>query len=119
MKLSQVRRHALSFPGVTEEPHFNYASFRVRGRIFVTVPPDETHIHVFVGDEQREPALAIYPEFIEKLTWGAKVVGVRVALAKAQPRVVDRLVSSAWQSKAPKSLVKAQAAAGNLPKDPS
>ena len=116
MKLSQVRRHALSLPGVTEEPHFNYASFRVRGKIFVTVPPDETHIHVFVGEEQREPALAIHPGFIEKLTWGAKVVGVRIALEKAQSGVVNRLVSSAWQSKAPKSLAKALGATGNVPK---
>lgn len=109
MKLNQVRRHALSLPEVTEEPHFQYSSFRVRGKIFVTVPPDEKHIHVFVGEEQREPALALYPKFLEKLTWGAKVVGLRVALAPAASNVVNRLVSLAWQNKAPKSLAKAHA----------
>ncbi len=112
MKLSKVRRHALSLPAVTEEPHFNYSSFRVRGKIFVTVPRDEKHIHVFVSEEQREPALAVYPEFLEKLTWGTKIVGLRVTLANAQSGVVSRLVNSTWQSKAPKSLAKALSASG-------
>jgi YjbR len=46
MNVAQVRRYALSLPDTTEEPHFEYSSFRVRGKIFVTVPPDEEHIHV-------------------------------------------------------------------------
>jgi hypothetical protein len=104
MKLAAVRRHALSLPEVTEEPHFHYSSFRVRGKIFVTVPPDEQHIHVFVAEQQREPALAIHPEFLEKLTWGGKVVGLRVALAAAVPSVVKQLISHAWKNKAPKGL---------------
>jgi hypothetical protein len=109
MKLIQVRHHALSLPEVTEEPHFQYSSFRVRGKIFVTVPPDEKHIHVFVGEEQREPALAMYPQFLEKLNWGAKVVGLRVKLAPATSSIVNRLINLAWQNKAPKSLAKAHA----------
>ena len=48
MKLAQVRRFAMSLPDVTEEPHFNYTSFRVGGRIFATVPPEGEHLHVFV-----------------------------------------------------------------------
>lgn len=104
MKLAQVRRHALSLPEVTEEPHFNYSSFRVRGKIFVTVPPEGTHVHVFVGEAQRESALAVHPGFLDKLSWGAKVVGLRVTLDSAEASVVHRLVSSAWQRKAPKSL---------------
>ena len=34
MKTAQVRRFALSLPAVTEEPHFHYSSFRIRGKIF-------------------------------------------------------------------------------------
>src|SRR6478672_5062537 len=49
MKIAAVREFALGLPEATEEPHFDFASFRVRGKIFVTVPPDETHIHVFVA----------------------------------------------------------------------
>jgi hypothetical protein len=62
VQLKQLRTYALSLPETSEEPHFNYNSFRVKGKIFVTVPPDEEFVHVFVDDEQRDTALALYPE---------------------------------------------------------
>jgi hypothetical protein len=104
MKFSTVRSYALSLPEATEAPHFNYASFRVRDKIFVTVPPGEEVIHIFPPEEQREQALALYPEFVEKLTWGSKVAGVRVTLAGAEPTVVKALILAAWQRRAPKRL---------------
>lgn len=107
MKIAEIRRAALALAEVTEEPHFNYSSFRVKGKIFVTVPPEQTHIHVFVGDDDREQALAMHPESVEKLLWGGKVVGLRIALASAQPAVVKALVRQAWARKAPKALVAA------------
>ncbi|MGY1411259.1 MmcQ/YjbR family DNA-binding protein [Luteimonas sp. A611] len=107
MDLNAVRALATSLPEVTEEPHFNYLSFRVRGKIFVTVPPDELHAHLFVTEEHREQTLAMHPEFAEKLLWGGKVVGLRVALADADPLVVAELVRQAWQSKAPRKVVAA------------
>ena len=72
-----------------------------------TVPPGGELLHVFVPDDLREPALAMYPEFLEKLTWGGKVVGLRVHLAAAAPAVVRRLVRQSWEAKAPKRLVAA------------
>jgi hypothetical protein len=105
MKLAQVRRFALSLPETAEEPHFHYTSFRVRGRIFATAPPAGGHVHVFVGDIEREAALALYPEFVEKLFWGKKVAGIRVELAGAKPGAVNTLLRQAWSRKAPKSLV--------------
>lgn len=113
MNLETIRKQALSLPEVTEEPHFNYTSFRVRGKIFITVPPDETHVHIFVGEQGRELALVLYPKFIEKLMWGSRVVGVRIVLAKAKLPVVSNLVRKAWENKAPKRLV--AAAIGNEP----
>jgi hypothetical protein len=107
MKVAEVRRYALSLPDVTEQPHFDYSSFRVHGKIFVTVPPDEEHIHVFVGDEEREQAIAVHPAFLEKLVWGGKVCGLRVRLPKASPLIVKHLIRAAWARKAPKRLVAA------------
>ena len=99
MKLADVRAHALSLEAVTEEPHHTYSSFRVRGKIFVTIPPEETHLHVFVGEENREQALAMHPAFVEKLFWGSKVLGLRVDLARATPAVVKALVLKAYETR--------------------
>jgi len=104
MKISDVRHFALSLPEVTEEPHFQYSSFRIRGKIFATIPPDGEHVHIFVGDEEREVALATAPEFVEKLFWGKRIAGLRVSLAKAKPKVVTTLLTQAWSRKAPKKL---------------
>jgi hypothetical protein len=104
MKIAAVRKHALSLPETTEEPHFDYSSFRVHGKIFVTVPPEEDRIHTFVSEEHRERFLAMHPEFLERLPWGKRIVGLRVMLAKADAAVVKQLVTFAWLTKAPKSL---------------
>ena len=97
----------MSLPAVTEEPHFHYASFRVKGKIFVTAPPEGTYIHVFAPDAAREVALETEPECVEKLWWGTKVVGLRVTLANARPPFVGNLVKDAWSAKAPKKLAAA------------
>ncbi len=100
MKMATVRRFALSLADVTEQPHHEYASFRVHGKIFVTVPPAEDVIHVFVGEADRERALAVYPQWTEKLLWGGKVRGLRIALAAAEPSAVKSLVRKACEAKA-------------------
>ena len=104
VNLDDARRIAMSLPEVTEEPHFAYTSFRVKGRIFATAPPDGGHLHIFVADEDREQALVMEPEFIEKLLWGGKVRGLRVALPRAKRRVVARLLKKAWLRRAPEAL---------------
>jgi hypothetical protein len=106
MKFDRVRRFALSLPEAAEAPHFNYTSFRVAGRIFATAPPEHAHVHVFVGEERREAALALHPQFVEKLFWGQKACGLRIALAKAEPEAVEALLRQAWAAKAPKRLLK-------------
>lgn len=118
MKFATVRAFARSLPEVTEAPHHDFGSFRVCGRIFVTVPPGQEHIHVFVDEQQREQALAMHPEFIEKLLWGGKVVGIRIALDHAEAPAVQRLVRLAWEHKAPKRLTRASTAPGGQDRVP-
>jgi hypothetical protein len=102
MKYDTARRHALALADATEEPHHDYGSWRVRGRIFVTIPPGQTHLHVFVGDDERDAAVAMFPQFVQKLLWGGKVLGVRVELAAAEAAAVKRLVSQAYERQAAK-----------------
>jgi hypothetical protein len=109
MKIDAVRRFALALPEVTEEPHFHYSSFRVKGKIFATVASENTHLHVFVGDPELEILPAAQPTAYEKLFWGKKAAGLRVTLAAAKPRDVEQLLESAWARKAPKKLASARA----------
>jgi predicted transport protein len=102
VKFAAIRKHAMALEAVTEEPHHNYSSFRVRGKIFVTIAPEQEFIHVFVNEADREQASAMYPDFIEKLFWGSKVLGVRVRLAAAIPAVVKSLVSKAYEARVQK-----------------
>lgn len=104
MKFLSVRNYALSLHDVAESPHHHFGSFRVRGRIFATFPPAEDFLHVFVSDEQREQALALYPSFAEKLVWGGKVAGLRLDLSSASATVVKRLIRQAWETKAANAL---------------
>ena len=103
MTLAQARRYALSLPATREEPHFERTSFRVQGRIFATALPDDGHLNVFVGDEHREPVLGMYPDCMEKVVWGGKVVGLRLNLAKTPSAVVKDLLKAGWQARARKS----------------
>lgn len=105
MQFATVRKYAMSLPEVTEAPHHHSGSFRVSGKIFVTIPPGQDHIHLFVSEDQREQALALYPSFTEKLLWGGKVVGVRLALATVPSSVAKQLIYQAWSNKAPKALL--------------
>jgi hypothetical protein len=112
VKFATVRAFATSLPDVTEAPHHHFGSFRVRGKIFVTVPPGREHIHVFVAEQQREEALALYPAFTEKVIWGGKVVGLRVALAVADAQAVQHLIRQAWEHKSDKQVVRRAPVAG-------
>jgi len=57
-----------------------------------------------VAEERRSQALALHPGFIEKLPWGAKILGLRIHLPAADAAVVADLVKLAWRAKAPKAL---------------
>jgi hypothetical protein len=104
MDLESARKLALALPEATEAPHFQYASFRVRGKIFATAPPAGDLLHLFITGTAREQALALHGAFVDPLTWGGKVVGVRVHLAKADTKVVRALIRLAWEAKATKAL---------------
>ena len=80
------------------------SSFRVAGKIFATVTPDETRLHVFIEEPEISAAVAEDPVAFEPLYWGKAVRGLRVLLAAAPPARVRELLTEAWLRKAPKSL---------------
>ena len=104
MDAEEVRSVALSLPETVEQPHFDSASFRVRGHIFATLPPDGDRVHIFVGEDDIHAAVAERPASCEELWWGKKLSGVRVHLPAADPVLVAELIIDAWRRKAPKRL---------------
>jgi hypothetical protein len=83
---------------------FESTSFRVKRKIFATAPADGEHLHIFVAHEDRELAIVMAPGVVEKLWWGGKVRGLRVALHGAKRPLVAELLKKAWLRKAPKAL---------------
>ena len=104
MTFLEARQFALSLPDATEEPHFEFTSFRIGGKIFATAPPESEYLHVFVPEDAREAALARGSDFLEELHWGKRVIGLQVLLPTAKAKDVCALLEQAWSHKAPKRL---------------
>ncbi len=101
--LAQARKLALALPEVTEEPHHDLASFRVRGKIFATVP-DDTHLRVMVDEMEIRAAATEHPHACQEFYWGKRLACVVVDLRRATPGLVKELLVEAWVRKAPKKL---------------
>ena len=101
----RAREFALSLPGVSEQPHFEKSSFRVNGKIFVTVPPGEAYLHVFVDEAETEASVAEDPAAFAPLLWGTKQRGLRVTLAAVDGARLEELIEESWRRKAPKRLL--------------
>jgi len=102
--LAQARQLALALPEVTEEPHHDLSSFRVKGKIFATVP-DDTHLRVMVDETEIRAAVAENPDVCEELYWGKRLACVVVNLRRARTDLLSELLTDAWIRKAPKKLV--------------
>ena len=103
--LGQARKVALALPEVTEEPHHDVSSFRVRGKIFATVP-DDTHLRVMVDEMEIRAAVAEEPDVCQEFYWGKRLACVVVDLKRAKLGFVRDLLADAWIRKAPTTLVK-------------
>jgi hypothetical protein len=103
--ISSLRAVALALPEATEEPHFDLTSWRVRGRIFATVPNEPGRLRVFLDEADVAEVIALDPAAYEELRWGQRLAGVTVDLRKAKKADVVELLQSAWRRKAPKRLV--------------
>jgi hypothetical protein len=100
-----VRKLALALPEAAEQPHHDMTSFRVRGKIFATMPPEGGRLHVFLPEDEVASYCAEFPSAVEELWWGKKLSGCRVVLRQADNALVRELLAESWRRKAPKSLL--------------
>jgi hypothetical protein len=99
-----ARAFALSLPEAVEQDHHGLASFRVRGKIFATVP-DGDHIRVMVDEAEIHAAVSEDPASCAEFYWGKKLSCVVVDVRSVDPQLLQELLVEAWLRKAPAALV--------------
>ena len=97
---------ALSLPEAEQRDHHGLPSYRVRGRIFATVP-DEDHLRVIVDEGEIRASVASDPAAFAEFWWGSRLACVVVDLRVAPADEVRELLTEAWRRKAPRALVRA------------
>src|SRR5438309_7325877 len=105
MTIKEVRRLALDLAETAEQEHHGMASWRVRGKIFATVPDDD-HIRVMVDQDDVRAVVAQYPDACEEVWWGSRLACVAVDLRSAPRHLVKELLLDAWRRKAPRQVVR-------------
>jgi hypothetical protein len=104
--VEDFRRLALELPEAVESSHHAHPDFRVRGKIFATIPdPDGEMGMVKLTPDQQKSFIRTAPEVFTpvKGTWGQRgATHVRLEAAE-EPIVRDALVT-AWRNTAPKRL---------------
>ena len=104
--MADVRGWALSLPESTEQPHHELGSFRVRGKIFATVP-DEQCVRIMVDENEILAATASHPDVCQPIYWGKRLSCVAVDIGAAPADLIRELLAEAWLRKAPASLAQA------------
>ena len=104
--LAQVREFALALPEAVEQDHHGRPSFRVRGKIFATIP-DGSHLRIMVDEGEIHACVAQAPDAFAEFWWGSKLACLVVELERADTDQVRELLTDAWLRKAPHTLVRA------------
>lgn len=101
----QVRATALALPETTERPAWGRPSFRVRDKIFASMPPEEYEIALMISDDEKAGLLAADPETFSVPPHYVNSRMVVVQLATVDPDELRELLVEAWRIRAPKRLV--------------
>ncbi|MGZ9721102.1 MmcQ/YjbR family DNA-binding protein [Rhizobium miluonense] len=95
---------ALSLPEAAENSHFGTRDFRVRGKIFMTLPDPHFCVLKLMPDQQ-QMALTTMPEHVAPVPggWGLKG-STRLFHHRADIDAIRVLLRRAWRNAAPKSM---------------
>ncbi|TXS68404.1 MmcQ/YjbR family DNA-binding protein [Streptomyces sp. me109] len=108
-----VRRIALSLPDTTEKTAWSMPTFRVAGKMFATLPEEETSIAVRCPKEERDELVLAEPRkfWIAGHEAGFAWVRVRLAALEDDEELRDILADS-WRQAAPPRLLESHPALG-------
>jgi hypothetical protein len=106
MTAQEFRELALSLPETTEAAHMGHPDFRVRGKIFATLGPDETWGMAKLTPDQQTLFVRTEPTVFRPINgaWGRRGCTQIFLEAASEPSVRQALVA-AWRNVAPKRLV--------------
>jgi len=101
-----VRRIALSFPETVEKERWGHPTFDVAGRMFITIPDDQTSFAVRCPRLEREELIAAEPEkfWVPRHEAGSNWVRARLAALEDAGELHDILADS-WRQVAPTELL--------------
>jgi hypothetical protein len=100
------RSLALSLPETEEAAHVQHPDFRVGGKIFATLGPDETWGMAKLTPDQQKALVAAEPKVFQPASgaWGRRGSTI-IQLHDAQELTVRDALLSAWRNTAPKELL--------------
>src|SRR5205085_1324786 len=97
---------ALAFPRAVELPHFDRASFRVGGKIFATLAPDEESGMLKLDLGTHEALLKAEPQAFFSFGGWSRNGATGVRLARVKKALFRELIEQAFRGVAPKKLLK-------------
>ncbi len=105
MTADEFRSLALSLPEASEHAHMGHPDFRVRGRIFATLGPDEDWGMLKLTPEQQAAVIRAEPATFQAFrgAWGRRGA-TKISLRTARKSTVRPALVKAWRNTAPKRL---------------
>ena len=102
----KFRQLALSLPETTEHEHMNHPDFRVGGKVFASLFPDDGWGVIKLTPELQTELLEAQPDVYEpcKGAWGRAGATI-VTLEDAEEGRVLKALIAAWRRHAPRSLI--------------
>jgi hypothetical protein len=113
MTAQEFRELALSLPEAAEDAHMGHPDFRVRGKIFATLGPDEAWGMAKLTPDQQALFVRSEPDVFQPVNgaWGRRGC-TYVRLEEATEPSVRHALVAAWRNVAPKRLAQQLAGAG-------
>ena len=105
MTADEFRSLALTLPEASESAHMGHPDFRVRGKIFATLGPDETWGMVKLTPEQQRLFVRTEPDAFQPFNgaWGKRGC-TRMILEAADVASARQALIAAWRNVVPKKL---------------